>query len=104
MKKRLLTTLAVLCLAVFAFAQAPQKMNYQALVKDANNTAVAMQAVGAQVTLLQAGTAVYSETHTVTTDTNAIMALEMDAVPPEDVLGQLRELTHIHKVVLLGRL
>ena len=77
MKKRLLTTLAVLCLAVFAFAQAPQKMNYQALVKDANNTAVAMQAVGAQVTLLQAGTAVYSETHTVTTDTNAIMALEI---------------------------
>lgn len=35
---------------------------------------------------------------------DAIMALEMDAVPPEDVLGQLRELTHIHKVVLLGRL
>ena len=77
MKKRLLTTLAVLCLVAFAFAQAPQKMNYQALVKDANNTAVAMQAVGAQVTLLQAGTAVYSETHTVTTDTNAIMALEI---------------------------
>ncbi len=77
MKKRLLTTLAVLCLAVFAFAQAPQKMNYQALVKDANNNAVAMQAVGAQVTLLQGGEAVYTETHTATTDTNAIMALEI---------------------------
>ena len=77
MKKRLLTTLAVLCLAAFAFAQAPQKMNYQALVKDANNTAVAMQAVGAQVTLLQGGSAVYTETHTATTDTNAILALEI---------------------------
>ena len=77
MKKRLLTTLAVLCLAAFAFAQAPQKMNYQALVKDANNNAVAMQAVGAQVTLLQGGTAVYTETHNVTTDTNAVMALEI---------------------------
>jgi uncharacterized protein (TIGR02145 family) len=77
MKKRLLTTLAVLCLAVFAFAQAPQKMNYQALVKDANNNAVAMQAVGAQVTLLQGGEAVYTETHTATTDTNAILALEI---------------------------
>ena len=35
---------------------------------------------------------------------DAIMALEMDAVPPEEVLARLRELTHIHKVVLLGRL
>ena len=35
---------------------------------------------------------------------DAIMALEMDAVPPEEVLSRLRELTHIHKVVLLGRL
>ncbi len=35
---------------------------------------------------------------------DAIMALEMDAPPPETVLNQLRELRQIRQVVLLGRL
>ena len=45
-----------------AFAQSPNKMSYQAVVRDAGNALIATQPVGMQISILQGGvtgTAVY---------------------------------------------
>jgi len=79
--KRFLTLLFVLMLTVVAvFAQAPQKMSYQAVVRNANNSLVANQNVSVRLSLLQGsatGTAVYVESHTVTTNANGLMTVEI---------------------------
>ncbi|PHS10343.1 MAG: hypothetical protein COA88_02560 [Kordia sp.] len=63
-----------------AFAQAPQKMSYQAVVRDAANGLIANQMVGMQISVLQGsdtGTPVYIETQTPTTNANGLASLEI---------------------------
>jgi len=65
-----------------AFAQAPQKMSYQAVVRDAANGLIANQMVGMQISVLQGsdtGTPVYVETQTTTTNANGLASLEIGA-------------------------
>ncbi|WP_206733254.1 hypothetical protein [Flavobacterium amnicola] len=65
-----------------AFAQAPQKMSYQAVVRNAGNVLVTNATVGMRISVLQGtanGTAVYVETQTPTTNTNGLAALEIGA-------------------------
>ena len=62
------------------FAQSPDKMSYQAVIRDATNTLLTNQSVGMQISILQTtttGTAVYTETQTVTTNTNGLVSLEI---------------------------
>ena len=79
--KKLFTLLFVLMLAVVSvFAQAPQKMSYQAVVRNANNTLLANQNVSARISILQGsvnGAAVYVETHAATTNANGLLTLEV---------------------------
>ena len=70
----------MLLLSVCLFAQVPQKMNYQAVVRNASNSLVANQNVSARISILQGsatGAAVYSETHNVQTNANGLMTLEI---------------------------
>ncbi len=63
-----------------AFAQSPERLNYQAVVRNASGSLVANQAVGMRVTLLKGsatGTAVYTETHTKTTNASGLLSLEI---------------------------
>ena len=63
-----------------AFAQTPEKMSYQAIVRDANNTLLVDKLVGIQVSILQnseTGSEVYIETHSVVTNMNGLVALEI---------------------------
>jgi len=63
-----------------AFAQTPEKMSYQAIVRDANNTLLVDKLVGIQVSILQnseTGSEVYIETHSVVTNMNGLFALEI---------------------------
>jgi hypothetical protein len=63
-----------------AQAQAPQKMSYQAVVRNAANTLVANTAVGVKISVLQtsaSGTSVYSERHTPTTNANGLATFEI---------------------------
>jgi hypothetical protein len=79
MKKRY-TILAFLLITASTFAQAPEKMSYQAVVRDATNTLVTNQSVGMQISILKGGvteTAVYVETQTPTTNTNGLVSLEI---------------------------
>ncbi|MEI6436427.1 MAG: hypothetical protein WCP32_16485 [Bacteroidota bacterium] len=57
-----------------ASAQPPQKMSYQAVIRNNNNQLVPNHAVGMRITILQgstSGTVVYTETQTPTPTTNA---------------------------------
>jgi len=78
--KKLYTLLAAAILTTSVFAQAPEKMSYQAVVRDAGNELVTSQAVGMQISILQgsvSGTAVYVETQTPTTNINGLVSLEI---------------------------
>lgn len=70
----------MLLLTTSVFAQAPQGMSYQAVVRDASQNLVAGQAVGTQVRIIQgsvSGGAVYVETHTLNTNINGLLTLEI---------------------------
>ena len=67
-------------LTASVFAQVPEKMSYQAVVRDANDALVTTQAIGMQINILQGsatGTAVYVETQTPTTNINGLVTMEI---------------------------
>jgi uncharacterized protein (TIGR02145 family) len=62
------------------FAQAPNKMNYQAVIRNSNNTVVSNHAIGMRISILQGtatGISVYTETQSPTTNTNGLIAIEI---------------------------
>ena len=78
--KKLYTILVALFITATTFAQAPEKMSYQAVIRDSGGALVTNQAVGIQISILQTavtGTAVYIETQTPTTNTNGLVTLEI---------------------------
>ncbi|MBN9294717.1 MAG: hypothetical protein J0G96_12140 [Flavobacteriia bacterium] len=79
MKK--IVTLLFLTFSIFsAYAQSPEKMSYQAVVRNSNNSLLISQSVGIRISILQgssAGTEVYVETHTTTTNANGLVSLEI---------------------------
>lgn len=75
--KRTILFFSLLIMSIFSFAQVPQSMPYQALVKNADNSIAATQAIGVQVTILQNGTAVYTENQTITTDDNGVLTMSI---------------------------
>jgi uncharacterized protein (TIGR02145 family) len=77
--KRLITLLIVIGLAASVLAQAPQKMSYQAVIRDNLDHLVNSQVVGLKITILQGsstGTPVYTETQTPTTNANGLITIE----------------------------
>ena len=80
MKKILLSLFALMLTVATLFAQAPQKMSYQAVVRNANNALVTNQNVTARISILQGsvnGTPVYVETHSATTNINGLLTIEV---------------------------
>jgi hypothetical protein len=78
--KKIITICAAILLTASVFAQAPQKMSYQAVIRDNSNALVTSQIVGMQISILQGsanGTAVYSETQIPTTNTNGLVSIEI---------------------------
>ncbi len=79
MKQYFLFTLLLL-LSFFGFAQAPNKMSYQAVIRNSNNTVVSNHAVGMRISILQGtatGSSVYTETQSPTTNANGLIAIEI---------------------------
>lgn len=62
------------------FAQVPQKMSYQAVIRNGSNALVTSTAVGMQISILKSsptGIAVYVETQTPSTNANGLLSLEI---------------------------
>ncbi|OFX58807.1 MAG: hypothetical protein A2046_05535 [Bacteroidetes bacterium GWA2_30_7] len=80
--KKLFTVLAAVILTASVFAQSPDKMSYQAVIRNLSNNLVTSTAVGMQISILQgstSGTAVYVETQTPTTNANGLISIEIGA-------------------------
>ncbi len=78
--KKVLLGLVVFLLGASALAQAPQKMSYQAIIRNASNIVVASSSVGIKISVVKGspnGTAVYVERHTKTTNANGLVSLEI---------------------------
>ena len=80
MRTHLLLSAATLTLALHLNAQAPQRMSYQAVVRDEANALVTNATVGMRLSILQGsatGTAVYVETHSAPTNANGLVSVEV---------------------------
>ena len=78
--KRIIIICAAVLMTASVFAQAPEKMSYQAVVRDGSNNLVTSSSVGMQLSILQgsaSGTAVYVETQTPTSNANGLVSLEL---------------------------
>ena len=78
--KRLYTIIVAILLSATSFAQVPEKMSYQAVVRDAAGELVSDQSVGMRISILQTtttGTAVYVETHTPSSNINGLVSIEI---------------------------
>ena len=72
--KKLFTLLAAIIVSNTLLAQAPQKMSYQAVIRNSSNAIVVSKPVGMRVTILQGsatGTEVYKEIYNPNPETNA---------------------------------
>jgi hypothetical protein len=61
-------------------AQSPNTLSYQAVVRDGSNNLVTSTAVGMQISILQgstSGTAVFVETHSITSNANGLVSVEI---------------------------
>lgn len=78
MKK--LYTIVCVFYCIISNAQTPEKMSYQAVIRNASNELVSDENVGMQISILQGnstGTAVYTETHTPATNQNGLISIEI---------------------------
>ncbi len=81
-------SLLLMLVSSAAVAQAPQRMSYQAVIRNAEGTLLTSTAIGVKVSLLQGsdtGIAVYEETFTGTTNENGLLTLEIGGGSP--ILG-----------------
>jgi uncharacterized protein (TIGR02145 family) len=80
--RKLFSIFAAVLLTASVFAQSPEKMSYQAVIRNASNNIVTNHAVGMQISILQgsvSGTAVYVETQSPTTNSNGLVSIEIGA-------------------------
>ena len=78
MKKSLQIIALLFCTLIFA--QAPEKFSYQAVVRNASNAIITSAPVGVKVSILKtsaAGTVVYAETQTATTNANGLISIQI---------------------------
>jgi hypothetical protein len=91
--KKLYTFFIALFIATGVFAQAPERMSYQAVVRDQNSNLVTNQTIGLDVRIhtgSSLGPVVYIELHTVTTNENGLVSLEIGGGSPSE--GQFSEI------------
>ena len=78
--KKLIFSFLFLLASTALWAQVPQQISYQSVIRDGNNKVIAASTVGIKISLLQGsatGAAVYVETHRKTTNANGLVSLEI---------------------------
>jgi hypothetical protein len=78
--KLILTLLLFVTVTLSVFAQSPEKMSYQAIIRAQDNNLVTNSNISLKIIVHQgtvAGTNVYEETHSVSTNNNGLVSLEI---------------------------
>lgn len=75
--KKIIITLTTLLLTLNLISQTPQKLSYQAVIRDAENKLVISRSVGIRISILQDLIPVYVETHDVSTNGNGLVSVEI---------------------------
>ncbi|MEZ4687786.1 MAG: hypothetical protein R3B47_17495 [Bacteroidia bacterium] len=80
--KKIIALLGTILFASGLFAQSPEKMSYQAVVRDAGNALLRNAPVGMQISILKDsinGAVVYAETQLPTANDNGLVSIEIGA-------------------------
>lgn len=80
MKKSLQLFALLFCMIISA--QAPEKFSYQAVIRNSSNALITNAPVGVKISILKtsaAGTVVYSESQTATTNANGLISIQIGA-------------------------
>lgn len=88
--KKIITILAALIITANVWAQSPEKMSYQAVIRNSNDKLVANASVGIQISILKAtttGTAVYVERQFPKTNSNGLVSIEIGGANATVVSG-----------------
>jgi len=78
--RKLFTIITTVLLTVSTFAAAPQKMSYQAVVRNSSNVLVVNTNIGMQISIIQGsatGTSVYVERQIPKTNSNGLVTIEI---------------------------
>lgn len=78
--KKVFTLILVITFTINALSQVPEKMSYQAVIRNASGELVKSNPVGMKISILQGsatGTPVYVETQNPTTNVNGLVTLEI---------------------------
>ncbi len=78
--RKLIPLLVAVLLTGTVWAQAPQKMSYQAVIRDGGGLLVTNQVIGMEINIMQGsqtGTIVYTETQSPTTNENGLVSIEI---------------------------
>ena len=81
------TLLAALLITATTFAQSPESMSYQAVVRDGSDVLVSNSMTPIQISILKDAVAVYVETQTPTTNNNGLLSIEIGGVEAAVVSG-----------------
>jgi hypothetical protein len=83
--KKIYSIIAALFITISMFSQAPQKMSYQAVIRNSSDALITSTPVGMRISVLQGtstGTAVYVETQTTSTNANGLVSLSIGTGTP----------------------
>jgi hypothetical protein len=75
--KKIILFLAAVFFTAATFAQAPQLMSYQAVIRNSSGNIIPNTQVGMQIKILQGSTAVYTETQTTNTNANGLVSIQI---------------------------
>ncbi len=78
--RKVFAIIAAIILTICVYAQAPQKMSYQAVIRNSSNSLVTNKNVGMKISILKSsvtGTVVYAETQMPTTNANGLLSIEI---------------------------
>lgn len=80
--KKLLSLTAIIFGVMLTFSQAPEKFSYQAIIRNGSNAVITNSTIGMKISILKtsaAGTVVYAESQTPTTNSNGLISIQIGA-------------------------
>ncbi len=91
--KQIITIIYAVLLVTTGIAQSPEKISYQAVIRNSSDQLVTNQAIGMQISILQnseTGAVVYTETQSPTTNGNGLVSIEIGSGTTSDDFSTIK--------------